>query len=53
MNYQLVSVWIAKLRHPTHGRFHLFHIESNTPPFKSVDRGIDIFYFKGDRRAVA
>jgi hypothetical protein len=53
VNEQLVPVWIAKLRHPTHGRFNLFHIEGDTPPFKFVDRGIDIFYLKGDRGTVA
>src|SRR6266496_3580125 len=53
VNDQLVPVWIAKLRHPTHRRFHLFHIEGDTASFKFVDRGIDIFYFKSDRRTVA
>jgi hypothetical protein len=53
VNDQLVSVWIAKLRHPAHRRFSLFNIEAHTVSFKFVDRGVDIFDLKSDRRAVA
>src|SRR4029450_11060703 len=50
---ELVTIRIAKLRHPAHRRFNLFHIEGDTAFFKSVDRGIDIFHLKGDRRTIA
>src|SRR5437773_7505633 len=53
VNDQLVSVWIAKLRHPAHRRFSLFNIEADTASFKFIDRGVDIFDLKGDRCSIA
>src|SRR5437667_6194025 len=53
VNDQFVPVRVAKLCHPAHRRFSLFHIEADTASFKFVDRGVDIFYLKSDRRTIA
>src|ERR1700730_3440727 len=53
VNDQLVSVWIATLRHPAHRRLSLFDIEGDAAFFKFADRSVNIFHFESDCCSIA
>jgi len=53
VNHQLVSVWIAKLRHPANRRLHLFHVEVHAAVFELCVRSIEIFDLERDRGSIA
>src|SRR3984893_252062 len=53
VNDQLVTVGIAKLRHPTHRRLEFLQIELNTALFEFRDDSVNVIHFERDRGSVS
>src|SRR4051794_17194351 len=53
VNHELVSVGIAKLRHPANWRLRFLDVEHDTALFELRIRGIDIFNLESDGGSIA
>ena len=53
VNYQFISVGVAKLRHPANWRLHFFNVEADSTLFQFRVSIIEVFHFERDGGAIA
>ena len=53
MNYELVSIGVAELRHPANWRLHFLNVEADSTFFQFPVSIIEIFHLERDGGAIA